>query len=127
MVLHLLDEASGQFGIPPERRLLVRFSQAVALNYRFASTHPDTIRGVIAVCGGLPGDWDNGAYQPIRASVLHIASREDEYNPVDKTEAYPEVLRRHAAEVEFQLIDGGHRVPGSASGFVMPWLRRILS
>jgi hypothetical protein len=61
---------------------------------------------VIATCGGLPGDWDRGAYQPIRASVLHIASREDEYYPLDKTESHPEVLRRHAAHVEFQLIDG---------------------
>jgi predicted esterase len=99
----------------------------VALNYRLASTYPDAIRGVIAICGGLPGDWDTSAYQPIRASVLHIASREDEYYPLDKTEAYPETLRRHAADVEFQLTDGGHRMPGSASGVVMPWLRRILS
>ena len=126
MVLHVLDEAGGQLGIPPERRLLAGFSQAVALNYRFASTYPDAIRGVIAICGGLPGDWDGGAYQPIRASVLHIASREDEYYPLDKTESHPEVLRRHAAHVEFQLIDGGHRMPGNASGIVMPWLRRIL-
>ena len=58
---------------------------------------------MIAICGGLPGDWDDSAYQPVRASVLHIASREDEYYPVDKTEAYLEVLRCHAADVEFQL------------------------
>jgi predicted esterase len=127
MVQHVLDEAGGQFGIVPERRLLVGFSQAVALNYRFASTYPDAIRGVIAICGGLPGDWDDGEYQPVRASVLHLASRQDAYYPLDKTDTYPEVLRRHAADVEFQLIDGGHRMPGNASGIVMPWLRRILS
>ena len=127
MVRHVLDEVGGQLGIPPERGLLVGFSQAVALNYRFASTYPDEIRGVIAVCGGLPGDWDTGAYKPIHASVLHIASREDEYYPADKTEAYPEILRRHAADVQFQLIDGGHRMPGGASDIVMPWLRRIMS
>jgi predicted esterase len=56
MVLHVLDEAGGQLGIPPERHLLAGFSQAMALNYRFASTYPDAIRGVIAICGGLPGD-----------------------------------------------------------------------
>jgi predicted esterase len=55
MVRHVLDEAGEQFGIPPERRVLVGFSQAVALNYRFASTYPDAIRGLIAICGGLPG------------------------------------------------------------------------
>ena len=44
MVLHVLDDVDGQFGIPPERRLLVGFSQAMALNYRFASTYLDAIR-----------------------------------------------------------------------------------
>jgi predicted esterase len=127
MVLHVLREAGEQFGIPPERRLLLGFSQAVALNYRFATAYPDAIRGVIGICGGIPGDWDVGSPQSIRASVLHIASREDEYYPLEKTEAYPETLRRHAADVDFQWIDGGHRMPGNASGIVTPWLRRILS
>src|SRR5579863_8005015 len=61
MVSHVLDEAGRHFGIPPERRLLVGFSQAVALNYRLAATCPDIVRGVIGICGGLPSDWDEGA------------------------------------------------------------------
>jgi phospholipase/carboxylesterase len=127
MVLHVLDEVGGEFGIPPARRMLAGFSQAVALNYRFAATCADSVKGVIAICGGIPSDWTEGIYQPLRASVLHIAARHDEYYPVSKTESYLEVLRRRAADVEFHLIDGGHRMPGSASGIVMPWLRRILS
>ena len=127
MVLQVLDEAGGQFGIPTGRRLLAGFSQSVALNYRFAATCPDAIQGVIAVCGGLPSDWDDGTYQPIRASVLHIAARQDEYYPLSVTESYPESLRRHAADVEFHLIDGGHWIPASGSAIVTPWLRRILA
>jgi phospholipase/carboxylesterase len=126
MVLQVLDEAGSQFGIPKERCLLAGFSQSVALNYRFAATCPDVIRGVIAICGGLPSDWDDGTYQPIRASVLHIATRQDEYYPLSVTESYPERLRRHAADVEFHLIDGTHWMPASGSTIVTPWLRRIL-
>jgi predicted esterase len=115
MVLHVLDEAGGQFGIPRERRLLVGFSQAVALNYRFAAASPETLRGVIAVCGGLPSGWDDLTDQPMRASILHIAGRQDEYYPLSVTESYPASLRRHAADVEFHLIDRGHWIPGSGS------------
>jgi phospholipase/carboxylesterase len=126
MLLHVADEAGGEFGIPRERRLLVGFSQSVGLNYRFAATHPDAVRGVIGICGGLPGDWDDGAYRAAAAAVLHIARRGDEYYPPSVTAHYPERLRRRAADVEFHLIDGGHQMPSSGSRIVEPWLRRIL-
>ena len=126
MVLHVLDEAGRQFGIPAERRLLVGFSQAVALNYRLAATCPDIARGVIAICGGLPSDWDEGAYHTVSAAVMHIARCQDEYYPSNVTEHYAERLRRRAADVEFHLIDGGHQIPSDGNRLVGPWLQRIL-
>jgi predicted esterase len=126
MVLYVLDEVGSEFGIPKDRRLLVGFSQAVALNYRFSASCPDAIRGVIAACGGLPGDWGNAPVQPIRASVLHIAARQDEFYPPAVTESYPGKLRQHAEDVEFHLIDGGHRMPSCGAVIVAPWLSRIL-
>jgi phospholipase/carboxylesterase len=126
MVLHVLEEVGREIGIPKDRRVLVGFSQAVALNYRFAASCPDGVRGVIAICGGLPGDWKTGSDQPVSASVLHIAARQDEYYPPGVTESYPEKLRQHAADVEFHLIDGGHRMPSSGAAIVAPWQRRIL-
>ena len=126
MVLHVLDEAGSQFGIPPARRLLAGFSQAVALNYRCATACPGIVRGVIAICGGLPGDWDEGAYQPLSAAVLHIARRQDEYYPPNVTGDYPARLRRRAADVEFHLLDGGHHIPSDGARLVGPWLQRIL-
>jgi phospholipase/carboxylesterase len=126
LVLHVLEEAGSQFGIPRDLRLLVGFSQSVALNYRFATTCPDAVRGLIAVCGGLPSGWDDQTQQPIGASVLHIAARQDEYYPPGVTESYPQTLRRHAASVEFHLIDGGHRMPASGRAIVMPWLGQNL-
>jgi predicted esterase len=86
MVLHVADEAGAHFGIPRERRLLVGFSQSVALNYRFVASYPDAVRGVIGICGGLPGDWEDAAYQPVTAAVLHIARSGDEYYPPSATD-----------------------------------------
>lgn len=126
MVRLVMEEAGGQFNIPSERRILVGFSQSVALNYRFAATHPDAIRGVAGICGGLPSDWEGGTYQRISASVLHISRRGDEYYPPAVTADYAERLRRRAADVEFHLIEGKHQVPSEGSRIIGPWLTRIL-
>src|SRR3712207_6673498 len=83
-VNHVLCEAGREYGIPPERRILVGFSQPVSLNYRFAATCPDAVRGVIGLCGGIPGDWETGSYKTVRSSVLHIARRADEIYPPEK-------------------------------------------
>src|ERR1051326_708247 len=45
MVLHVLNEAGREYGIRQERRVLLGFSQSVSLNYRFAATWPDSVRG----------------------------------------------------------------------------------
>jgi phospholipase/carboxylesterase len=126
MVLHVAEEAGREFGIPRERRLLVGFSQSVALNYRLAATHPEAVRGVIAICGGLPGDWEAGSYQAVTAAVLHLARRDDEYYPPSVTEQYMERLHRRAADVEFQMMEGRHQMPSRGNRIVGPWLRRIL-
>ena len=126
MVLHVLEEAGREFAIPPESRLLVGFSQAVALNYRFAATCPDAVRGVVGVCGGVPGDWENPSYHPVNAALLHIAGREDTFYPPGITGRYLERLRLRAADVEFHMLDGGHRMPSAANLIVGKWLQRIL-
>lgn len=126
MVLHVLNEAGREYAIPPERRILAGFSQPVPLNYRFAATFPGAVRGVVGVCGGLPGDWETAGYQPVTAAVLHIARREDEYYPPRVTEQYPARLRLRVKDPEFHLIDGGHRVPSGGHVIVESWLERIL-
>jgi phospholipase/carboxylesterase len=127
MVLHVAEAVGREFGISPDRRVLVGFSQSVSLNYRFGAAYPDAIRAVIGICGGLPGDWDTGMYQPVTAAVLHIARLGDQHYPPDITQGYAERLRRRAADVEFQLIDGSHQMPSGGARIVAPWLRRILA
>jgi len=126
MVQQVLCEVGREYGIPPERRILVGFSQPVSLNYRFAATWPGQVRGVVGVCGGLPGDWDTGAYQPATAAVLHIARRQDEFYPPAVTEQYAERLRIRVKDVEFHLLEGGHTFPSKGSVIAEGWLERIL-
>jgi predicted esterase len=125
MLLYVLDEAGREFDIPPERRMLVGFSQPVGLNYRFAATHPAAVRGVIGICGGLPKNWEDGPYQKVSASLLHIARREDEFYKPEVTELYADRLRLRASDVEFHQLDGGHRFPSKAGPLVERWISRV--
>ncbi len=127
MLLHVLNEAGREYGIPAARRILAGFSQPVGMNYRFAATHPDQIRGVIGICGGIPRNWEEGPYQQVTAAVLHIARREDEFYKPEVTERYPDRLRLRAADVEFHMLDGGHRFPSKAKPIAEAWLERVLA
>lgn len=108
----------------PEQVLLVGFSQPVGLNYRFVATHPGLVRGVIGVCGGVPKDWETGAYARVDASLLHIARTQDEIYKVDATRNYQERLSTRASDVEFLELPGGHRFPSLAQPAVQDWVRR---
>ena len=126
MVLHVLNQAGTRCGIPAQRRILTGFSQPVGINYRFAATHPAAVRGVIGICGGLPGDWETGPYQTVQAALLHIARDQDEFYPQELTAAYADRLRLRAPDVEVQLLPGGHTMPSQAAPMVENWLNRIL-
>ena len=125
MLLHVLNEAGREFAIPPERRMLIGFSQPVGMNYRFAATHPDAVRGVIGICGGIPSNWEQGPYQKCSAALLHIARREDEFYKPEVTEKYADRLRLRADDVEFHLLEGGHRFPSKAGPLVEQWIARV--
>ena len=126
MVSHVLEAAGGESAVPAERRVLLGFSQSVSLNYRFAEAHPDSVRGVVAICGALPGDWDDLHPTPMRPAVLHIARSHDEFYPAQRTEQYARRLRLRCDDVEFQLLEGGHRFPSRGGPIWETWLNRIL-
>ena len=125
MLSYMLDDVGRQFAIPPERRLLMGFSQPVGLNYRFAATHPYAVRGVAGICGGVPKNWEDGPYQRVSAALLHIARNEDEFYPPKVTEHYADRLRLRADDVEFHMLEGGHRFPSKAGPMVEKWIGRV--
>ena len=125
MLLEVLAALRDRFGIPAARCMLAGFSQPVGLNYRFAATWPDEVRGVIGICGGVPRDWEEDKYRPVTAALLHISRQEDEFYPPDKSSKFGERLRKHASDVEFHLLPGGHRFPSTARQIAQPWMERV--
>jgi phospholipase/carboxylesterase len=102
---------------------LLGFSQAVGVNFRFAFTHPDLVRGVIAICGGIPGDWEsNDHYKSGNIDVLYIASERDEYYTPERIRQNTEALKRRAGSVELRFFDAGHEVPRGSFVVINEWL-----
>jgi phospholipase/carboxylesterase len=106
------------------RVFLLGFSQASGANFRFAFTHGDQVRGVVAICGGIPGDWEiDGKYQSGVVDVLYIAAERDEYYTPDRMRRHAEALRRRARSVDLQFFDAGHEVPRESYPAIAEWLK----
>lgn len=115
----LVDEgvADGQ------RIFLLGFSQSCALNYRFAFTHARVLRGMVGVCGGIPGDWETSeAYQETGAGVLHLHGTRDEFYPPAKVADYAARLRARARDVEVKAFDAAHELVPAMRDEIKGWL-----
>ena len=115
-----------RFSIPARRTVLMGFSQPVGLNYRFIGTHPGEAGAIIALCGGVPKDWEEDKYSTVEAPVLHISRSEDEFFPAAVASRFPDRLRHHATNVEFHMLPGAHRFPSKAGSLIREWMSRTL-
>lgn len=121
MIQTLIDEGAAD----PARIFLLGFSQSCALNYRFAFTHPEYLRGVIGICGGIPGDWETSAlYRPAKVDVLHLAGTRDEFYSPERVRDYERQLKTRAASVVFKSYDAAHEIVPEMRSFVVQWLAR---
>ncbi len=106
-----------------DRIFLLGFSQTCALNFRFAFTHPNILRGVIGICGGLPGDWETSElYHPTDAAVIYLAGTNDEFYPPARVGDYAERLRLRARNVEMKSYDAGHKIVPAMRDDLRAWL-----
>ena len=122
-LLEIIDTLTNERVIDAKRVFLLGFSQSCALNYRFAFTHADVLRGVIGICGGLPGDWEtNLAYKESDMSVLHLAGARDEYYPPARVENYATQLRARARDAQFRSYDAGHEIVPNMRNDLRDWL-----
>ena len=122
-LLDLIATLANEGVANPTQIFLLGFSQTCALNYRFAFAHPELLRGVVGICGGIPGDWETSeTYQPTRAAVLHLTGTRDEFYPPSRVADYEERLRLRAPNVEFKSYDAEHEIVASMRDDVRAWL-----
>lgn len=122
-LIRIINNLVSEKLVDARRIFLLGFSQSCALNYRFAFTQPDLLRGVVGICGGLPGDWEtNGVYSETRASVFHLCGTRDEFYPPARTENYKAQLAQRAREREVKFYDAGHEIIQAMRDDVRAWL-----
>ena len=122
-MLDLIDTLTDEGVADPSRIFLLGFSQSCALNYRFAFTHPEHLRGVVGICGGIPGDWEtNGAYQQTQLDVFHLAGTRDEFYSPERVKDYERQLKTRARSVKFKSYDAPHDFVPEMRPDVVQWL-----
>jgi predicted esterase len=126
-VQSVIAQTSAEHSIDRKAIFLLAFSQSVSLNYRFAFTHPDVVRGIIAVCGGIPGDWDQDKYQNSDTDVLIIAGDDDEFYPLERTRAFKDSIARRARSVEYLSLPVGHVFPREALPTIDAWIKNSVA
>lgn len=122
-VLDLIEILTEEGIADPARVFLLGFSQSCALNYRFAFTHPSHLRGVVGICGGIPGDWETSpAYREAPIDVFHLAGTRDEFYSPERVQDYERQLKTRARSVQFKSYDAGHEIVPEMRPDVVQWL-----
>ncbi len=123
----LIDIAAGKHAGARSKVFLLAFSQACSYNYRFAFTYPKHVRGVIAVCGGVPGDLaTNPCYRRTAPAILHIAATKDVWYSKEKNLAMRGQLEGRAASLDFRFYNSTHRFPRRAIPYIRKWIQARL-
>jgi phospholipase/carboxylesterase len=115
--LRAVDDAVGRAtdaGIPPERVLLLGFSQGACLASEYVARNPRRYGGAVAFSGGLIGetiDPDDYAGDLDRTPYFLGCSDRDPHIPVERVHATTAVFEDLNADVEERIYEGmGHVV-----------------
>lgn len=122
-VLQIIEKLSGENVIDAERVYLFGFSQACALNFRFALTRPEKVRGVIGTSGGIPSDLEsNRIYRKLNADVFYLYGDADEFYPLEKFQTYERKLKAFVPNLRSKCYAAAHEITDEMRGDVRRWL-----
>ncbi len=121
--LELIENLIERNLVDESRIYLYGFSQACALNFRFAFTHPETLRGVIGVCGGIPSDLDtNEIYKNLTADVLFLYGDTDEFYPLEKFQTFERKLKDRLPNFQSKGYRAKHEITDEMREDIKKWV-----
>ncbi len=125
-VLEIIEKLAGKEIIDTNKVYLYGFSQACALNFRFAFTFPDAVCGVIGVSGGIPSDLDtNALYKPTNADVLYLYGSTDEFYPLEKLQGFKQKLKNYLPNFQAKLYQAKHEITDEMRDDIKGWLQNL--
>ena len=117
-------------GIPPERQMLVGFSQGACLACDFVARQPRRYGALVALTGGLIGPPGTVFDHPgdLAGTPVHLGAGDpDPHVPWWRVEETAEALRRQGAEVDLHRFpDLGHTIHPDSLAAAMRLVERVL-
>ena len=125
-LLEVIEKLDARGLIDPSQIYLYGFSQACALNFKFAFTHPNLLRGIIGVCGGIPGDLDtNPVYQPFSAETFYLYGDDDEFYTQEKFKEHDARLASLLPNYESKHYTAKHEITEDMRVDIKRFLARV--
>lgn len=79
-VMDVIDQLDSDGSIDRGQIYMYGFSQACALNFRLAFTYPEVLKGIVGVCGGIPGDLETSdLYKTFAGKAFYLYGDDDEF------------------------------------------------
>lgn len=113
--------------IDRKKVIIYGFSQACALNFRLAFTYPELLRGIIGVCGGIPGDLDtNLAYKPFTAETIYLYGDDDEFYTQEKFREFNEKLAERLPNYRSKHYTAKHEITQEMREDIKLFLHKLM-
>jgi predicted esterase len=126
-VLDVIARLEGDGTIDTSRIFLYGFSQACALNFRFAFTYRDVLRGIVGICGGIPGDLDtNPVYEPFSGEALYLYGDEDEFYTQEQFAGFNKKLAAILPNYHSKHYSAKHEITDEMRGDTRAWLSEFI-
>ncbi len=122
-VLDVIEKLAVDEIIDRSKVFLYGFSQACALNFRFAFTHPNSLKGIIGVCGGIPSDLDESKlYESTKAETLYLYGDNDEFYPLEKFKSFEKKLDDYLSNFKALKYEAKHEITNEMRKDIKKWL-----
>src|SRR6266699_2947343 len=130
-VIASLLEKLAEAGIPPERTILLGFSQGACLSLEFAARNARRYGGLAGLSGGLIGPDGTPRDYPGSLAAIPVflgCSDVDFHVPKERVQLSAQVLQRLGANVTMRLYPGmGHMVNQDEIAFVRGMMAALVS
>jgi predicted esterase len=126
-----LVEQGQRAGLPPERTLLMGFSQGACLALEFAARHARRYGGVAGLSGGLIGveaDLQGYTGSLDGTPVFLGCSDSDPFIPVERARRSGEIMQQLGAAIDQRIYSGmGHTVNQDEVEAIASMLRKLIT
>jgi phospholipase/carboxylesterase len=123
-----LSSLPALYPVDPARLILMGFSQGAMVSNALALTHPERIKGIVSLAGGLPQAPELlQSSTPLAGLPVFIAhGTRDETVPLSAAQQTRDIYNRLGATVTYREYDAAHKLSSQGMKDLKQWLAEQL-